>query len=368
MTLSAARVRSTPPAMPLFAAVLLVVAVLLAALPPNPVQAAPGTAGPEGGSASLRDQLDAAARGFNDAAARLDASKARQVQLADQMRVNDVQLAQLTEQVGALAASAYKGGRVGGLVALLDSGSPDSLFQRATTLESKARIDDGKLRRLKEAKAAQRLRQTALDGEVKDQQGQLAEMDKRKKAAEKALASVGSGQKTQGLAGGAPAAAAPAQPGASTNPNGSGGAGAPVPAPRRADGTFASESCSVKDPTTSGCLTPRTLHALQQTQAAGFNHFVSCYRSQEDGGEHPRGRACDFAAAPRDFGGVATGADKDYGNRLAAWYIANSKALGVLYVIWFKQIWLPSTGWRAYTNGNGTPSGDHTNHVHLSVQ
>jgi hypothetical protein len=124
----------------------------------------------------------------------------------------------------------------------------------------------------------------------------------------------------------------------------------------------------VKDPTTSGCLTPRTLHALQQTKAAGFNHFVSCYRPQEDGGEHPRGRACDFAAATGGFGGVAAGAEKDYGNRLAAWYVANAQGLGVLYVIWFKQIWLPSTGWRAYTNGNGTPSGDHTNHVHLSVQ
>ena len=30
------------------------------------------------------------------------------------------------------------------------------------------------------------------------------------------------------------------------------------------------ERCSVKDPTTNGCLTPRTLHALKTTQAAGF--------------------------------------------------------------------------------------------------
>jgi hypothetical protein len=68
------------------------------------------------------------------------------------------------------------------------------------------------------------------------------------------------------------------------------------------------------------------------------------------------------------FGGVAAGADKDYGNRLAAWFIANAKNLGLLYVIWFRQIWMPSTGWRAYSGGNGTPSSDHTNHVHLSVQ
>ncbi|MCW2641991.1 MAG: hypothetical protein JWP76_4297 [Dactylosporangium sp.] len=34
---------------------------------------------------------------------------------------------------------------------------------------------------------------------------------------------------------------------------------------------------------------------------------------------------------------MATGADKDYGNRLAAWFIANARNLGVLYVIWFPQ-------------------------------
>jgi len=39
----------------------------------------------------------------------------------------------------------------------------------------------------------------------------------------------------------------------------------------------------------------------------------------------------------------------------------------VLYVIWFKQIWFPDRGWRSYS-GDGTPAGDHYNHVHLSLQ
>ncbi|HEV7899784.1 MAG TPA: hypothetical protein VGP31_18265 [Planosporangium sp.] len=345
------------PAAMLPVAIVLAVAVLVGVLPAGPVHAEPGAAGPEGGSASLRDQLDAAAKGFNDATARLDTSKARQAQLADQMRATDTQLAELTDQVGAVAARAYKGGGISGLAVLIDSDSPTGLLQRAASLQSRARLDDARLRRLNETRAAQRHQQTAVDNEIQVQQSQVAEMDRRKQAAEKALAPFGGGQKVVGP-GGSPA----------TAPGQSGGAAAPVPAPRRPDGTLAPESCSAKDPTTSGCLTPRTLHALQQTQAAGFNHFVSCYRSQEDGGEHPRGRACDFAAAPGGFGGVATGADRDYGNRLAAWYVANAQRLGVLYVIWFRQIWLPSTGWRAYKNGNGTPSGDHTNHVHLSEQ
>ena len=48
-------------------------------------------------------------------------------------------------------------------------------------------------------------------------------------------------------------------------------------------------------------------------------------------------------------------------------YGSSANPLAVLYVIWFKQIWLPSSGWKAYSGGNGDPSSDHTNHVHLSV-
>jgi hypothetical protein len=334
----------------------LAVAAVFGAAPPTRVLAAPVPGAlavdPEGGSKDLHDQLDAASARFNDAAARLDASKARQAQLAERMKATGNDVTRLTAQIGALAATAYKGGRIGSLAALLDSSSPDGLLQRAVTLQSKARLDDEQLRQLKSTRATLAGQQAALDAEIKVQTDQLAEMDKRKKAAERALASVGGGARTAGPTG---------------DSTGSGSAGA-TPVPRRADGSLAPESCTVKDPTTSGCITPRMLHALQQVQAAGFNHFVSCYRPQEDGGEHPRGRACDFAAAPGGFGGVATGGDRDYGNRLAAWMIANAKNLGVLYIIWFRQIWLPSTGWRAYTSGNGDPSSDHTNHVHLSVQ
>jgi hypothetical protein len=319
------------------------------------VAAAPGagplTVDPEGGTPTLRAQLDEATRGFNDATARLEASKARQAQLADQMRTTEAQLADLTSQVGVLAATAYKGGRMGGLAALLDSQSPDGLLERAVTLESKARLDDEKIRHLTDVKATVDRQQAAVNTEIRVQQDQVAEMDKRRKAAEKAIASVG-GAKATGFTSGA---TAPAPPPA-------------APAPRTADGTLGPQSCSVKDPTTSGCITPRMLNALQQAQAAGFTRFTSCYRPQEDGGEHPRGRACDFAAQANGFGGVATGGDRDYGNRLAAYFVANAGRLGVLYVIWFNQIWLPSSGWRAYGSGNGTPSGDHTNHVHLSVQ
>ena len=121
------------------------------------------------------------------------------------------------------------------------------------------------------------------------------------------------------------------------------------------------------DPTTSGCLTPRTLHAYQEVRKAGFTHYTACFRSGSSG-EHPLGRACDFSANASTFvNAAATGSDKAYGDQLAAWLLANSDRLAVLYVIWYARIWMPSTGWRTY-HGDGTPAGDHLNHVHLSVQ
>jgi hypothetical protein len=107
-------------------------------------------------------------------------------------------------------------------------------------------------------------------------------------------------------------------------------------------------------------------NALQQARAAGFTHFTACFR-QASFGEHPKGRACDFAAARTTFGGVATGDERTYGNNLAAWGIANADRIGVLYIIWFQRIWMPSTGWRSYS-GSGSPAAEHTNHVHISVQ
>jgi len=119
----------------------------------------------------------------------------------------------------------------------------------------------------------------------------------------------------------------------------------------------------VYEPTSGGYITPRLAHAKAQAYAAGFTGYVSCYRPLEDGGEHPRGRACDFRVGS---GGDAYGADRTYGNSLAAFLLFNAERLGVLYIIWYRQIWLPSSGWRTYY-GCCDSSSKHTNHVHLSV-
>ncbi len=310
------------------------------------VGAVPAYAEPnEGGSKKLRDALEATAKAHIEAKRKLDASKRKQKQMAKELVDLEGRLVELTELVGEVAAQSYRVGRLSAAAALLESASPEAFVQRAASLDVMAQRDGRRVRELTEAREQARQAKLAINAEVREQTKQLAVMAKKKKEAEAALAAVSSGS-SGGFSGGSSTSARPA--------------------PRNSDGSWPGESCSANDPTTSGCITPRTLHALQQTQAAGYKRHVSCYRSGGSG-EHPKGRACDFSAATNGFENrTATGGDKAYGDSLAAWHVRNADRLGVLYVIWYRQIWHPGTGWRAYS-GSGSPAADHTNHVHLSM-
>jgi hypothetical protein len=322
----------------LFLAGTLVAGALVA---PTPALADPTN--PDGTPTSLQGQLDEAGRAYNDAKGRLDAARQRQADMTTQAATTKEQLDTLTPEANAVAVAAYKGGKLSGTAMLLDSGSADDLLARATALQMQLDRDNRTLRRLADAQARYTEQLAAIDVEVQTQQTQLAAMAKRKGELEKALAG--------------------SKPSGGVRP----GAASATPAPRNPDGSWPHESCSVKDPTTSGCLTPRTLHALQEVRKAGFNHYTACFRSGGSG-EHPLGRACDLAANASGFQDrAATGADKDYGDRLAGFLLANADRLAVLYVIWYRQIWMPATGWRTY-HGDGTPAGDHVNHVHMSIQ
>jgi hypothetical protein len=235
--------------------------------------------------------------------------------------------------------TAYRNNGMATTAQLLSSVSTDQFIDRATAANSMALHSSKKIRAYNQLNRELGEQKKSLDAEIAVQEQQLALMEKKKKEAE---AAVGGG---------------PGQPAAGSGPKVPAGPGGK------------SGGCNTKDPSgTGGCVTNVLLYAYNQTKAAGFNHYVSCYRSQEDGGEHPRGRACDWAANAKGFAGVASGADKDYGDRLANFYIANAKALNVLYVIWFKRIWQTATGsWKTYGGQCGQPSCDHTNHVHLSV-
>ncbi|MET7709347.1 hypothetical protein [Micromonospora sp. NPDC005413] len=323
------------------------------AAPPSGLRAAAAPdSDEEGGTPALRAQLDAASKGYLDAKRALDTSVQRQQQLATQLKTTEAELDQRSGKVGEIAGVAYRTGRLGAMSALLNSNTPEGFMDRAAALEAVAANEDRVLRDLLATKDQANRTRVALDGEIIEQRKQVAVMAKRKEQAERAL-TVATTPKPRTTA--------------DTGSNRGTSAANATAAPRNSDGSWPSESCSVNDPTpASGCITPRTLHALNQAKAAGFTRYVSCHRPSGSG-EHPKGRACDFAAQKGGFGGDATGGDKTYGNNLAAYFIRNADRLAVLYVIWYRQIWLPSSGWKSYSGAGGDPSSDHTNHVHLSV-
>jgi hypothetical protein len=301
-------------------------------------------ADPDGGAppTTLEDELAQASRAYVDAQGRLDEAQKKQAELTQQVAAADQKVAELSAAASIIANRTYRAGQAGALLTVFDSVSPDQFVERALSLHQLSEYDSRQLAELRQLKEQSVKQHADLDQQIANAKTQAAELARRKVQIQQAV----------NITGGGPTASIPI-PAPSADP-----------APRNPDGSFPDESCSLKDPTTNGCLTPRTLHALQQARAAGFTHYTACWR-QATWGEHPLGRACDFAADPDGFGGIATGASRDYGNRLAAYFIANADRLGVLYVIWYHQIWTPAVGWHYY-QGDGTPSGDHMNHVHLS--
>jgi hypothetical protein len=308
--------------------------------------AGPAAADPEGGTKTLRDALESAAKGYSDATTKLANSKKQQGELQVEMVGAQKSAQVLQVQVGVIAGRYYRLGRLSTVSMLLNTSTPDTFLERAYRLDAMAQLDARTLVNYRNQVDAAQNAKLRIDQEIKKQQQQVEVLAKKKKEAELALASVGGGAVTGGfLSANSPLA---------------------KPAPRNSDGSWPTERCTVDDPSTSGCITPRLLNSYQQARKAGFTHYTSCF-SKRSSGEHPKGRACDFSANKSTFKNVnASGADRTYGDRLAAYFVKNASRLGVMYVIWFRQIWMPSTGWRSYS-GSGGPSATHTNHVHLSV-
>ncbi|HTF11731.1 MAG TPA: hypothetical protein VK659_26505 [Asanoa sp.] len=316
-----------------------------AAAAPNPTPAPPV----EGGKNELLDNvIERTSRAFLDAKNAVADSRKKQDALSKELARLDVRTAALTPQAAQIARNSYMTGRIGPALMLLNSRSSKDFLDRAETLDMLSAYDNGRLADLAEATQQAQAAKSQLDLEVKREAAQAAVMARQKSEVEKAFT----------LAGG-------------KTVNGNLYVNQPVArqSPRASDGSFPAQSCSVKDPTTNGCITPRMLFALKETQRLGYKRFVSCHRN---GGpfEHPKGRACDFSVfKTHDFGsGDAQGDARFYGNNLASFLVKNADKLGILYVIWYRQVWLPSTGtWKPYSGVGGDPSSDHTNHVHLSI-
>jgi hypothetical protein len=328
------------------AAVLALVAALMLVLSPSTAAMAEPDEGGDSKTQTLVKNLEAAARGYVDIQSQLDESQAKQQILKDELAAVEKELGPLRKQVAVIAATAYTNGRLSTLGAMLAANSSEDFLTRATMLEEMTLRDNESLHRLVTLEDKAKADKEAIDAEALIQKAMATELKKRLSTLELTLSKSGGRKATLNW----PLSLSPTS----------------KSAPRTKTGGLPSQSASIKDPTgTGGRITPRTLLALNEAKRFGFTRYTKCWRTQS-WGEHPKGRACDFSVSVGGFGGVAAGNDRVYGDKMAAFFVKNAKALGLYYVIWYRMIWLPGDGWHNKSGCCGAAA-EHQNHVHLSM-
>jgi hypothetical protein len=296
--------------------------------------------GNEGDGTSLRQQFSRAAEKYQDARSILDESEERELALV--VRLDDLEAERdtLIGQIQLSASTAYRTGRVGPITALLNASSSNAFLARLVAVDMLTTREDEQLARFRDLGQELETQRTALAEEIALQEEEVQRLEEAKDEAEAALFAIGGGTT---------------------------GTFEAFPSEDAAPFTGPDDGCTEDDPTTAGCVSKRMLHSYNEAQVFGFTRYTSMWRDG-GGGEHPLGRAGDFACSPNGFGGEATGGDKTYCDRLASFFVHNADALGVIYVIWFREIWFTGSGWSTYGGCAGDPASCHTNHVHLSVR
>jgi hypothetical protein len=116
-----------------------------------------------------------------------------------------------------------------------------------------------------------------------------------------------------------------------------------------------------------------THEAIMGEWGSVFERYgVGCYRSTEDGGEHPRGRACDYMVSAD--GNLPAAEFKNGADAAAQWMIDNHEELDIYYIMWDHHIWNPSRDpvgqWeqvRRWVPNRGGNTVNHMDHIHVSV-
>src|SRR5699024_11039055 len=114
--------------------------------------------------------------------------------------------------------------------------------------------------------------------------------------------------------------------------------------------------------------TQKVIDAVKGRFADGISAIYTL-RSGSTG--HSSGKAADLMI--RNY---KTAAGVAHGDKIAQFLLDNRDQLGVSYLIWQDEIWLPTTGWTAYSTsgkygnqftGNWNDTTRHMDHVHVEV-
>jgi hypothetical protein len=255
------------------APLVLVTTLVAPTAPANAAPSVPATAEEGSDDTDLGAVLEKTGRSYTTLKAKYDKLKDQKLAFSLAVSAAEAKRDALLPQAGQVAAESYRTGSLSSVGFLLNSRSSKLFLKRAIALNELNTLNDKKLQALNQAVAEVDQAQTRLNQLIATQKKQTEAMLDQKRGAEKALSLIGGNSLTAGFVD-------------VRSPEAK-------PAPRNSSGDFSPESCKAGlDPTTSGCITPRTLHMYKEVRRAGFKRFVGCHRN---GGpfEHPKGRACD---------------------------------------------------------------------------
>ncbi|WP_327092948.1 hypothetical protein OIE66_20575 [Nonomuraea sp. NBC_01738] len=211
-------------------------------------------------------------------------------------------------------------------------GDPGALLNRLALSQHMIDLQNARLRGFTQVRDEQKVAQEEAAEREKELRTSLKDMEKRKSKAEKLIDKMR--DKIEQLY--------------------------PVPG-ARPDGTFLPQLPSGEDN-----ITPR-MRLVKQLVKERFDvpFGIGCFRTIQDGGEHPLGRACDFMLS--HGGSMPSAAEIARGYKIADWVVKNAKRLGIMYVIYRQRIWHVRNGsWRTMTDRGGTTA-NHYDHPHISV-
>ncbi|WP_424535427.1 coiled-coil domain-containing protein [Sphaerisporangium viridialbum] len=278
--------------------------------------------------ASLGKKVDKLIGEYNAKRVAVAKAKAAEKSARERLASAETDLKAAENQVGDIAQLRYQAGGLGMVGELMAPGYGDAAMLQQLQAEQSAKLSGFTSARNARKKAADDA--TKLTAQLRDD---VVQVTAQRKDAEKLIGQIK--DKLDQLI--------PTAPG------------------KKANGSWAPEL-----PTGSDNITPRT----RLMRAEVKSHFslsfpVGCYRAENDGGEHPLGRACDFMLS--SGGAMPSAAQAALGDQVAAWAIKNGRKLGVKYIIYKQRIYnLGFPGWRAMSNRGGVTA-NHFDHVHVSM-
>ncbi|MEV4393191.1 hypothetical protein [Nonomuraea sp. NPDC049607] len=236
-------------------------------------------------------------------------------------------------QLRTLAVAQYIGGEPNQVALFTASEDPDGLLRRLALSRHLIDVQDARLRGYAQVRDERRKAEEEAAARSEELGTAVADLERRKEKAEKLIERIRDRIDKLYTA----------------------------PGVRRPDGTWVPQL-----PDGSENITPRMrLVKTLIKERFAVPMGIGCYRTIQDGGEHPLGRACDFMLS--HGGAMPSPAEVKRGYEIANWAIKNSRRLGIMYIIYRQRIWHSRTGtWRTMSNRGGTTA-NHFDHPHISV-